>query len=235
MKKVFVVLLCALFFIFPSPVFADQNNEVVNVDFIELKGEASDFIIRELELSSGKKDVLFSNDGAYYLNDNGNKVMVIEVVDSGIAYDTGLYSATMNTFKRDFEVVRTDNSKAFKLSEELSNAVLETVENAIATMVTTLIHLPIEAQPVVKYGIKRVAQAIIDYPPSYTIRINQTFYRNKMCIQYLSGSTFKTIANGAVSDLMYEYRWSENPSLGVVGGSCKTASITYPYATGIGR
>lgn len=224
-----------------------QNKNLDEIDFEVLPYETVDYdktplVVSTTDSEGEKINLIFTKTEGFYYK-NGEKIVVIEVVDAKPSYITQMtnnfllkpMAVPMNKFLKDFYYTGSFVPKEFRIKTHTGNFSLGWLTDTISSMALTFLGIPENFKPSIKSAAQFVASVIMDNPPEYAIRLNIRYYKNKRCSSYLNGQTFNMVVKGRQTNRMYYYWWGENPSLGIVDGSCKIESRTYPYASGYGK
>ena len=176
----------------------------------------------------------------YYFDENNNKIILALVEDCTEEFkeETILRAAnaapSISKFQTDFYQT-SSNQKSMKVTNDAIIQGADFVANMLADYLISLIAPTFWTGAALSVTFRVIARSVVAYPPESIVYYNITNYRNKMCTQYLNGRTYQLKHKGELSNLLYEYSWSENPQLGIVISSCKVASQTWTYPKGRGQ
>ena len=243
LKKVLIMIL--MFSVMYASSVSISARGLNYVDYQQFKNLNQNSEVDNLEIIVDEQTIeLFPVDYGeyteYYFYLDGKKIKALTVYkEDEIAKKYGLIdffatnasSPTFTEFKNAF-MVRNNSTESIKIENDVINQGAAIVGNVLYSYITK--SLPWWAGAGIGIATTEIAKVVVKYPADSWVIFNLVEYNNRNCSQYLSGRSFNLENNKITSPTLYDWRWSENPQLGIVNTACKLENQTYPFPDGGG-
>lgn len=243
MKKILVLLImCSMIFsgLHPLSISANEQPEVCSTLPTDIQPiETYNFDINNIYFSDDegtKHHVIFDNGDAYYLDGNGDKVYLIEVIHSDVIVNDPIEpiaDPSYSTFVTDFEYIRSYKNTTVKVPYLAKKGVEIVFDMLIGSLVSTISGpLGVVISTFGSDVLMLAAEYAMENPGDSEVMYNLRYYRSLHCPTYLTGQGFSVTADmQSINSMGYSWTWGENPSLSIVGNMCKLIAQKYPYRT----